>query len=122
VRTVKLAAAPLVLALILAASASAKQTRISVSTPAAAPVANVAWQVTVHVSLRGKPYAKTAYRPTVYLMHGSYEIAATFHGTRVADGTYRVRLVFPHAGRWQYVIPDPVTGDWHFVSPAVRPG
>jgi len=113
-------AVALVAALTAVAPAAAKQTQVTVSAPAAAPTANVAWAVTVHVRLRGKPFPKQAYRPTVYVLDRSGMPVATFHGTRVAPGLYRVGVVFSGPGRWRYVIPDPVNGEWRFVSPAVH--
>jgi hypothetical protein len=113
-------AAVAALALALAGSAGAKQTNLSVST-AGSPHAGAPSTVTVRVSLRGKPYAKAGWRPTLYLVRkGAYLPAATYRGASVAPGTFRVRVVFPRAGAWKYVIPDPVMGDWTFLAPRVK--
>jgi hypothetical protein len=105
--------------LAFAGGASAKQTSVWVSVPAAAPHAHVAWTLTVHVSVRGRPYAAHGYRPTVYLIGASPFPAAVEHGIAIAPGTYRVSLVFPRPGTWRYVIPDPLNGAWTFVAPRV---
>jgi hypothetical protein len=105
-------------ALALAGTAAAKNTRLTVSAPTA-PKANVPWTLTVRVSLDGRPYAKAGYRPTLYLIRSRYVPVATFHATKVAPGTYRVRVVFPQGGKWRYTIPDPVQGDWSFTAPRV---
>ena len=118
-RLATLAAA--VAGLALAASAGAKLTRVTVSTPSATtPRKGVPWTVTVHVSLRGKPYPKPGYRPTLYLISKRIPVA-TFHGVAIGEGTFRVRIVFPRPGTWRYVIPDPVNGEWWFGSPRVAP-
>ena len=106
-------------ALVLATSAGAKLTNVSVST-AGSPHVGATSTVTVRVALRGQPYARPGWRPTLYLVRkGAYLPAATYRGALVAPGTFRVRVVFPRAGAWRYVIPDPVTGDWTFVAPRV---
>lgn len=107
-------------ALVLAAVANAKVTNVAVSTPAGAPRADVPYTITVHVSLRGKPYAKPGYRPTLYLIRkGAFVPVATSHGTAVGPGAYRVTIVFLRPGSWRYVIPDPLNGDWSFDAPRV---
>jgi hypothetical protein len=108
-----------VAALVLAASAGAKPTNVSVST-AGSPRAGAPSTVTVRISLHGRPYAKPGWRPTLYLVPtGAFFPVATYQGDIVSPGTFRLRVVFPRAGAWQYVIPDPVTGDWTFVAPRV---
>jgi hypothetical protein len=106
-------------ALVLSATASAKLTSMSVSSQAA-PRTHVPWTITVRVSLRGKPYAKPDYRPTVYLLaNGGIMPVATFRGVRVGAGLFQVKVVFPRPGVWRYGIPDPVNGEWFFMSPRV---
>lgn len=107
-------------ALCLTATASAKQTQVTVTGPTSAH-AGVPFTLTLHVAVDGKPYGKAGYRPTVYLMGKGELPVATFHGTPVAPGTFRVRVVFPHTGSWSYVVPDPLNGDWTFVAPHVAP-
>jgi hypothetical protein len=107
-------------ALVLAAVANAKLTSVAVSAPASAPRTDVPYTITVHVSLRGKPYTKPGYRPTLYLIRkGAFIPAATSYGTAVGPGTFRVRIVFPRPGSWRYVIPDPLNGEWSFDAPRV---
>lgn len=107
-------------ALVLAATANAKLTNVTVSVPEGVPRGHVPWTVTVHVSLRGKPYAKHGYRPTLYLISKrGFVPVATFHGIAVGSGTFRVRVVFPRTGSWRYVIPDPLNGEWSFNAPRV---
>ncbi len=107
-------------ALVLAATANAKLTNVTVSVPAGVPRDHVPWTVTVHVSLRGKPYAKRGYRPTLYLISkGGFIPVAAFHGVAVGPGTFHVTIVFPRTGAWRYVIPDPLNGEWSFNAPRV---
>jgi hypothetical protein len=108
------------LALGLAGTASAKPTQITVTNPAAVPVVGNPWTLTVHVALRGKPYARTGYRPTLYLVNTNGSPIATFYGVRIRAGTFHVRVVFPHAGTWRYVIADPLNGEWSFSGLRVR--
>jgi hypothetical protein len=115
----RLALLAAVASLALAASAGAKLTNVSVST-AGVPHAGAKSTVTVRVSLRGEPFARRGWRPTLFLVRkGAYLPAATYRGVAVAPGTFRVEVVFPRAGAWKYVIPDPVTGDWTFLAPRV---
>jgi hypothetical protein len=102
------------LALSFAAVAGAKQTRVTVVTPSTAPRASVPWPLTVRVALGGKPYAKAGYRPALYLVDTSGRPVATFHGTPAAPGRFIVRVLFPHAGTWRYVVADPLNGEWSF--------
>jgi len=104
------------LALVLATAASAKETSVTVTRPSALPHAGVPWTLTVHVAVRGKPYAKVGYRPTLYLVNKARSPIASFHGTATALGAFRVRVVFPHSGTWRYVIPDPLNGEWSFAG------
>src|SRR5262245_26488866 len=90
--------------LAFAGAADAKRTNVRVSMPAGVPHAAVPWTVTVHVSLRGRPYAKPGYRPTLYVLGASRIPVATLHGVRVAPGTFRVGIVFQRPGKWRYVI------------------
>jgi hypothetical protein len=106
-------------ALVLAATANAKLTNVTVSAQAGTPRTHVPWAVTVHVSLRGKPYAKPGYHPTLYLVSERGPPVATFRSTAVGPGTFHVRVVFPRPGTWRYVIPDPLYGEWSFVAPRV---
>ena len=110
-----------VVGLALAGTASAKLTRVSVVEPASAPTAGTAWTITARIAVRGKPYAKAGYRPTLYVVDKSGSTVATFRGTPVAPGRFHISIVFPRAGSWRYDIVDPVTGDWFFPVPHVGP-
>jgi hypothetical protein len=104
------------LALALAASAVAKPTSVTVTKPSASPRAGVPWTLTVRVALRGQPYVKSGYRPTLYMVDKAGRPVATFHGTLAAPGKFSVRIVFPRPGTWRYVIPDPLNGEWSFAG------
>jgi hypothetical protein len=56
------------------------------------------------------------YRPTLYAVDEAGTPIATFRGTAAAPGAFRVQVVFPHAGTWRYVIPDPLNGEWSFAG------
>ena len=82
--------------------------------PASGPHAHVPWTVTVRAA-----HARPEYRPTLVLIDRGGSFGGSFHGTWVASGLYRIRIVFPHAGSWRYQISDPVLGVWSFVAPHV---
>jgi hypothetical protein len=116
-RLATLAAA--IAALALSAAAAAKETNVTVSTAGGAH-AGAASAVTIRVWLRGKPYARPGWRPTLYLVRrGAFVPVARYRGVAAGPGTFRVEVVFPRAGAWKYVVPDPVNGEWSFAAPRV---
>jgi len=73
------------------------------------------WSVVLRLTLRGKPFARAGYRPTLTISDAGYRFTKTFDGVATGKtGNYRVRVVFPHAGVWQLGVPDPIMGDWYF--------
>jgi hypothetical protein len=73
------------------------------------------WSAVLRLTLRGKPYARAGYRPTLTISDAGYRFAKTFDSVPTGKaGNYRVRVVFPHAGLWKLGVPDPIMGDWYF--------
>lgn len=73
------------------------------------------WSPVLRLTLRGKPYARAGYRPTLTISDADYRFTKTFDSVPTGRvGSYRIRVVFPHAGLWKLGVPDPITGDWYF--------
>jgi hypothetical protein len=112
----------LVLGLQFSAPALAKDgMALTVFKPRAPARAGHPWSAVIRITLHGKPYTRPGYRPTLTISDAGYRFAAAFKGVPTnTAGNYRVRVVFPHAGRWKLGVPDPITGDW-YLPEQVRP-
>jgi hypothetical protein len=100
--------------------APANGQHISVDAAAGVPRAHAAWPVTLRIVMDGRPFVRAGYHPTIWLVDEHDALLGGFRGAQVAPGEFRVWLVFPHAGAWRYVIPDPATGEyWFFAAPTV---
>ena len=69
----------------------------------------------LRLTLRGKPYVRAGYHPTLTISDAGYRFTKSFDSVPTGKaGNYRVRAVFPHAGLWELGVRDPITGDWYF--------
>jgi hypothetical protein len=113
-------AAIVIAALALAPAAVAKGPHAMVSSGPEGIEPGQPWVTTLtFVEYRGSDIA--AARPTVILRSGAHRFVV--RPTRVAsDGRYRLRVVFPRAGRWSYTVLDGTRANRRFRFSAARVG
>lgn len=82
-------------------AAFADRTSVKIVHPAPKIVrAGTAWTAEVEISRRGRRL--DGYRPVLEIQDESG--VHTFVGRETQPGIYRVRVVFPHVGPWQYSV------------------
>jgi hypothetical protein len=111
-------------ALLVAGVTEAKQVGVTVSSPPSRLAAGERWNARLTTWVAGRPRTRPGAHPSVTIERiGPLAMpVASFHARAVGrPGRYVVSVVFPAAGRWQYVVTGVGAGEWHFAPVNVTP-
>jgi MYXO-CTERM domain-containing protein len=114
----------LLLAGLVAAPAAAAKGPHAVLSPGTEPIVpGRAWVGSVTFVEFGSGHARSA-RPTLLASRGGARVSAPLRsaGAGQFGREYRLRLVFPEAGRWKITVVDGTRADRRFVFPALQVG
>ncbi len=106
-----------IVAVVAAVGAWADRPTVAVDRPPALVPAAQPWSALVEISRRGRRL--DGFRPVLTISADGQ--SQSFHGTEIAPGRYRVRVVFPYPGAYTYTVSVPSAAGTRGTIIAVAP-
>jgi len=106
-----------IVAVVAAIGAWTDRPTVAVERPPALVPATQPWSALVEISRRGRRL--DGFRPVLTITEDGE--SQSFHGTEIAPGRYRVRVVFPYPGAYTYTVSVPSGAGTRGTITAVAP-